>query len=198
MKGMQSRLSWAMAAEVLAICMRESTPSCIRAPPEAETRTSGDLLLVRAPRQARDLLADDRAHRSAHEGEVHHPEVERQPVQPRAAGVDARRPRRPSSGPRPAARRSARSASGSTDRRPGHSSRQVPGSVRSSMYSSAPMRRCRPHSGQTLSAFSNFSRMSMCPQPSHFSHASGGISSRSRCDVRGLRSFLNHAITAIG
>ena len=30
-----------MAAEVLAICMRESTPSCIRAPPEVETRTSG-------------------------------------------------------------------------------------------------------------------------------------------------------------
>ena len=38
---MLSRLSWAMAAEVLAICMRESTPSCMRAPPEAETRTSG-------------------------------------------------------------------------------------------------------------------------------------------------------------
>ena len=41
MYGMQSRCSWAMAAEVLAICIRESTPSCIRAPPEAETRTSG-------------------------------------------------------------------------------------------------------------------------------------------------------------
>ena len=66
------------------------------------------------------------------------------------------------------------------------------------MYSSAVMRRCRPHSGQTLSAFSNFSRRSMCPQPSHFSQASGGISNRSRCDVRGFRSFLNHAITAIG
>src|SRR6187549_2065801 len=39
--------------------------------------------------------------------------------------------------------------------------------------------------------------MSMCPQVSHFSQASAGISSRSRCDVRGLRSFLNHAITAI-
>ena len=38
---MPSRWSWAIAAEVLAICMRESTPSCIRAPPEAETRTSG-------------------------------------------------------------------------------------------------------------------------------------------------------------
>ena len=66
------------------------------------------------------------------------------------------------------------------------------------MYSSAEMRRCRPHSGQTFSAFSNFSRKSMCPQPSHFSHASGGISNRSRCEVRGFRSFLNHAITAIG
>jgi hypothetical protein len=30
-----------MAAEVLAICMRESTPSCIRAPPEVDTRMSG-------------------------------------------------------------------------------------------------------------------------------------------------------------
>ena len=66
------------------------------------------------------------------------------------------------------------------------------------MYSSAEIRRCRPHSGQTFSAFSNFSRMSMWPQSSHFSHASAGISSRSRWDVRGLRSFLNHAITAIG
>ena len=30
-----------MAALVLAICMRDSTPSCIRAPPEVETMTSG-------------------------------------------------------------------------------------------------------------------------------------------------------------
>ena len=33
-----------MAAEVLAICMRESTPSCIRAPPDVQTSTSGIFL----------------------------------------------------------------------------------------------------------------------------------------------------------
>jgi hypothetical protein len=30
-----------MAAEVFAICISERTPSCIRAPPEVETMTSG-------------------------------------------------------------------------------------------------------------------------------------------------------------
>ncbi len=40
-KGMPCRPSWASAALVLAICMRDSTPSCIRAPPEAQTSTSG-------------------------------------------------------------------------------------------------------------------------------------------------------------
>jgi hypothetical protein len=46
----------AIAADVLAICMRESTPSCIRAPPDVLTRTERDLLVEGAPRQPRDLL----------------------------------------------------------------------------------------------------------------------------------------------
>src|SRR5512147_1408024 len=66
------------------------------------------------------------------------------------------------------------------------------------MYSSAENRRWCPHSGQTLSARSNLSRISTCPHASHFSHASGGISRRSRTDWRGFLSFLNHAMTAIG
>lgn len=65
------------------------------------------------------------------------------------------------------------------------------------MYSSADIRRCLPHSGQTLYARSNFSRRSRWPQFSHFSHASAGISRRSRLETRGFRSFLNQAITAI-
>ncbi len=37
MYGIFALLSFAMPAQVFAICMRETMPSCIRAPPEAET-----------------------------------------------------------------------------------------------------------------------------------------------------------------
>src|SRR5207245_1368307 len=37
----------------------------------------------------------------------------------------------------------------------------------------------------------------MCPHSSHFSQASAGISSLTRSDVRGLRSFLNQAMRAM-
>src|SRR3989449_8441229 len=48
--------------------------------------------------------------------------------------------------------------------------------------------------GHTFSPRTNRSLMSMCPHSSHFSQASAGISSLTRSDVRGLRSFLNQAI----
>src|SRR5438876_62515 len=53
--------------------------------------------------------------------------------------------------------------------------------------------------GHTFSARTNRSLISMCPHSSHFSQASAGISSLTRSDVRGLRSFLNQAIrTTVG
>src|SRR5437667_8699976 len=65
------------------------------------------------------------------------------------------------------------------------------------MYSWAEMLRLCPQLGHTLSARTNRSLMSMCPHSSHFSQASAGISSFTRSEVRGLRSFLNQAIRAI-
>ena len=59
------------AASVLASCMSASVPSCIRAPPDALTTTSGIRAVERVLGRAGDLLADDRAHRAAHEPEVH-------------------------------------------------------------------------------------------------------------------------------
>src|SRR5213078_4480547 len=67
-----------------------------------------------------------------------------------------------------------------------------------SMYSWAEMRRWCPQLGHTFSARTNRSLMSMCPHSSHFSQASAGISSFTRSELRGLRSFLNQAIRAIG
>ena len=71
-------------ADAFAICISDSTPSCMRAPPDAEMRIERILSLERALAEARDLLADDRAHRAAHEREVHDAEVDR------AAGERAR------------------------------------------------------------------------------------------------------------
>jgi len=53
-----------------------------------------------------------------------------------------------------------------------------------------------PAIGAHVRARTNRSLMSMCPHSSHFSQASAGISSFTRSDVRGLRSFLNQAIRA--
>ena len=56
---------------VLASCISASVPSCIRAPPEALTTMSGTRAARACLGGAGDLLADDRAHRAAHEPEVH-------------------------------------------------------------------------------------------------------------------------------
>ena len=50
---------------------QRSVPSCIRAPPDAETTISGTRSARACLGSAGDLLADDRAHRAAHEREVH-------------------------------------------------------------------------------------------------------------------------------
>ena len=57
------------------------------------------LPLERALAEPRDLLADDRAHRAAHEGEVHDAEVDRQRVDRARCTRAARRRRRRSSSP---------------------------------------------------------------------------------------------------
>ena len=59
------------AAIVLASCISASVPSCIRAPPEALTMMSGIARGEGVLGGAGHLLADDRAHRAAHEPEVH-------------------------------------------------------------------------------------------------------------------------------
>ncbi len=41
MKGTRADRNLAISTELFAICMRDRTPSCIRAPPEADTITSG-------------------------------------------------------------------------------------------------------------------------------------------------------------
>ena len=40
-KGIRAERSRAISTDVLAICIRERTPSCIRAPPDAETMIKG-------------------------------------------------------------------------------------------------------------------------------------------------------------
>ena len=73
--------SSSIATTVFGSCISARIPSCMRAPPEAETETS--VVPSSAARsQARDeLLADDAPHRAAHEREVHDRE-------PAAAALD--------------------------------------------------------------------------------------------------------------
>ena len=52
-------------------------PSCIRAPPDAETETSGTPDSVGALAGPHELLPDDASHRAAHEVEVHDRELAR-------------------------------------------------------------------------------------------------------------------------
>src|SRR6266481_7921752 len=65
--------SLATAAEVLAICIRERIPSCIRAPPEVVTKMTGNLASSARSIPA-DLFSDDRPHAAAHKTEVEHAE----------------------------------------------------------------------------------------------------------------------------
>ena len=71
-KGRPASRSSSTAATVFAICMSASTPSCMRAPPEAATDTSGMPPVEREVGGAGELLAHDRSHAAAQEREVHH------------------------------------------------------------------------------------------------------------------------------
>ena len=63
--------SRASAAEIFAICMSDRMPSCMRAPPEVETRIRGRRSASARSAARVDLLAHDRAHRAGHEEELH-------------------------------------------------------------------------------------------------------------------------------
>ena len=69
--GSRSSCSRASSAEVLAICMSERMPSCMRAPPVRRDHDQRAALGERELDRARHLLAHHRAHAAAHEEEVH-------------------------------------------------------------------------------------------------------------------------------
>ena len=71
MNGRRARSSRASAAETLAICISDSAPSIIRAPPEHEMMITGWPTIVRHLDGARNLLARDHAHAAADEGVFH-------------------------------------------------------------------------------------------------------------------------------
>ncbi len=72
----------ARAAETLAICISESMPSCMRAPPpEPETIISGSFCCGGPFDRPRELLADDAAHAAHDESRIGHAEGD-------AAGAD--------------------------------------------------------------------------------------------------------------
>ena len=75
------------AAEVLAICISDSTPSCMRAPPDAQNMTAGRLMRERALELAGDLLTHHGAHRAAHELEREEPGLHGDAADRRGAGA---------------------------------------------------------------------------------------------------------------
>ena len=78
--GKRASCSSSTAQTVFGSCISERIPSCMRAPPELVTETSGTPRSTARVARARELLADGAAHRAAHEREVHHGELERMPV----------------------------------------------------------------------------------------------------------------------
>ncbi len=71
MYGSRARSSRASAAQIFAICISDSAPSIIRAPPEQDTTISGRRSVECALDGARDLLAHDHAHAAADEAVFH-------------------------------------------------------------------------------------------------------------------------------
>ena len=60
----------ASIAVVLAICISDSSPSCMRAPPVAVMQMNGTFCSIAVCDAAHEALAHDRAHRAAHELEL--------------------------------------------------------------------------------------------------------------------------------
>ena len=177
MYGTRAARTRSSTAHVLASCMSASVPSCMRAPPEAETTISGSALGDRVLGGAGDLLADDRAHRAAHEPEVHDADRDRLALD--GAGAAHRRVAQPrlrlgrgdalrvrllvdeaERVDRLQARRRARGT--------------CPGRGASRAAPSADSRKWWPHVGQMRSAFSSCLLNSMSEHCGHFVHRSGG------------------------
>ena len=110
------------AQTVFGSCISDRIPSCIRAPPDDVTPTSGTPWRWAALSHARANFADDASHRAAHEGEVHDhgfaadafdrgrtDDPSRRPgpspARPRQAALCTAACRRSSAGPRPEALR---------------------------------------------------------------------------------------------
>ena len=91
MYGSPARSRRASAALTLAICISESVPSIMRAPPEQETTITGRRYCRQRSIGARDLLADDHAHAAADEGVLHRGDLGLDAVD-RAGAADDRRP----------------------------------------------------------------------------------------------------------
>ena len=86
MNGKEWSASMSSATTVLAICIKERIPSCMRAPPEAVTDHQGHRLIDGSGNEQREALADHRAHRTAKEPEVHDPQRHAPPGQSTEAG----------------------------------------------------------------------------------------------------------------
>ena len=84
MYGRRARSSRASAALILAICISDSAPSIIRAPPEQDTMITGLPVLDRRLDGPGDLLADHHAHAAADERVLHrgHHDVSMPPICP--------------------------------------------------------------------------------------------------------------------
>ncbi len=76
MNGTAASFTSAIAAEVLAICIKRKDALLHPGAAGGADQHQRDSLVGGASSQAGDLLADHRAHRPAHEREVHHPEME--------------------------------------------------------------------------------------------------------------------------
>ena len=88
MNGAPDARSLPRAATVLAICISESEPSCMRAPPEQDEQHDGLPVLCATLHHPGDDFTDDRAHRAPHEAEYEHAELHCAAVDPCGAGKD--------------------------------------------------------------------------------------------------------------
>ncbi len=168
------------AAIVLASCMSDSVPSCIRAPPDAETTTRG-MRSACAASAARATFSPTTAPieppmnpKSMTQMEIRRPSI--RPVPQTAASR------------RPVATWAAVIRSGygfwstkpsaSTEIRPASRSSKVPASRSSSRRAGADNRKWCPQVGQTRRFFSSCLLNSISSHDGHFVHRSGGYESR--------------------
>ena len=176
MNGTPAARSRSIAASVFASCISANVPSCIRAPPDDDTTTSG-IRAARACSAARVTFSPTTA------------PIE-PPMNPKSMTHSATSVRPMSAVPHTAASRipvavcAAVNRSGyafwstkpsaSTDCRPASRSSQVPWSASCSIRVDAGSRKWWPQTGQTRIALSSCLLKSISSQDGHFVHRSGG------------------------